>query len=71
MLEIKKKMKRRKYNKNRNRITYFAFLEKGKAGFRVKTARKLNNVNQFTSHWERTDSRELAREVNREGLVIK
>ena len=38
---------------------------------KVKTAKTLTAVNQYKTHWKITDSRDLARVINRSELVIK
>lgn len=39
--------------------------------FNVLNAQKYAVVNQHQARWQRTDSRNVARKVNRAGLVIK
>ncbi len=50
---------------------YFALLTSEDGKFKVELAKELKGVNQFKKTWQRVDARELARSLNRKGLVIK
>lgn len=57
---------------NKKQIKYFGELVELPNGmFKAKKMQKLVGVNQFKRTWLKCNSRDVAREINRKGLVIK
>jgi hypothetical protein len=50
---------------------YFVELIQNGNSFKLAKAKKLVGVNQHTRTWEKTNSRSLARKLNKSNLVIK
>ena len=58
-----------KYRIMKNKTKYFAIIDMEDGKFKIKMAKKLEIVNQFMSHWKRTNARELARKLNKSNLA--
>ena len=59
-------------NKLKTNQTYLGILTVQNDGkLKVVKAQQLNNVNQYKSTWQNTDSRRLARILNRAEYLIK
>lgn len=57
-------------NKNKNPIYLISVQELNKK-YKVLNAKRLTPINQYKRRWLKTDARTVARNLNRQGLIIK
>lgn len=63
-------MKQKLLNQNQSKLYSLGILE-SKGVFKVVDSYMLQKVNQHKQNWRRTDSREVARAMNRGKLLVK